>query len=151
MSRRKIDGFCGICTIATRASNCSDRLRTNRGQRSAPGMISYRFDIIWQPLHTPSAKLSLRVKNALNSSRAGIEEDGLGPALAGAEHVAELKPPQAAKPSKSFSDARPSIMSLMVTSTAAKPARSKAAAISIWPFTPCSRRMAMRGLAPLPM
>ena len=37
----------------------------------------------------------------------------------------------------------------MWTSTASKPARSKAAAISICPLTPCSRRMATRGRAPL--
>ena len=38
----------------------------------------------------------------------------------------------------------------MCTSTASKPARSNAAAISTWPLTPCSRRMATRGLAPVP-
>src|SRR3989338_11127206 len=37
------------------------------------------------------------------------------------------------------------MMSLMCTSTALNPARSNAAAISTWPFTPCSRRMAMLG------
>ena len=37
----------------------------------------------------------------------------------------------------------------MCTSTASKPARSKAAAISICPLTPCSRRIATRGRAPL--
>ena len=42
-------------------------------------------------------------------------------------------------------------MSLMCTSTAAKPARSKAAAISTWPLTPCSRRIAIRGRAPVAM
>src|SRR5438105_5010296 len=36
----------------------------------------------------------------------------------------------------------------MWTSTASKPARSNATAISTCPFTPCSRRMAMRGRAP---
>ena len=36
----------------------------------------------------------------------------------------------------------------MCTSTASKPARSNAAAISTWPFTPCSRRIATRGRAP---
>ena len=35
----------------------------------------------------------------------------------------------------------------MCTSTDSKPARSNAAAISTWPFTPCSRRMATRGRA----
>ena len=39
-------------------------------------------------------------------------------------------------------------MSLMCTSTASKPARSKAAAISTWPLTPCSRSIATRGRAP---
>ena len=36
----------------------------------------------------------------------------------------------------------------MCTSTASKPARSNAAAISTWPLTPCSRRIATRGRAP---
>ena len=35
----------------------------------------------------------------------------------------------------------------MCTSTAVKPARSKAAAISTWPLTPCSRRTATPGRA----
>jgi hypothetical protein len=52
-------------------------------------MISFSADIIWQPLHTPSEKVSARAKKASNSSRArGVEQDALGPALAGAEHVA---------------------------------------------------------------
>ena len=75
-------------TIATRASNCSERLRTKCGQFSVPGISSCRLLIIWQPLHTPRAKLSLRSKNARNRPRAGIEQNRLGPALASAEHVA---------------------------------------------------------------
>ncbi|MNE31379.1 hypothetical protein D3C76_988370 [compost metagenome] len=39
----------------------------------------------------------------------------------------------------------------MCTSMAAKPARSKAAAISTWPLTPCSRRMATCGRTPFLM
>ena len=39
----------------------------------------------------------------------------------------------------------------MCTSNASKPARSNAAAISIWPLTPCSRRIATRGRAPFAM
>ena len=39
----------------------------------------------------------------------------------------------------------------MCTSTASKPARSNAAAISTWPLTPCSRRIATRGRAPVLM
>jgi len=37
----------------------------------------------------------------------------------------------------------------MGTSTVSKPARSNAAAISIWPLTPCSRSTASRGRAPV--
>ena len=47
--------------------------------------------------------------------------------------------------------ARPSMRSVMWTSTASKPARVNAAAISIWPLTPCSRRIATRGRAPRAM
>ena len=61
------------------------------------------------------------------------------------------KPPQATSPRNSSSARRPSRMSDMCTSTAAKPARMKAAAISTWLFTPCSRRIATRGLAPVAM
>ena len=43
---------------------------------------------------------------------------------------------------------RPASRSVMCTSTASNPARSKAAAISTCPLTPCSRRMATRGRAP---
>ncbi|MNO82926.1 hypothetical protein D3C76_742120 [compost metagenome] len=39
----------------------------------------------------------------------------------------------------------------MCTSMAAKPARSKAAAISTWPLTPCSRRIATCGRTPFLM
>src|SRR5690606_40949725 len=52
------------------SSNCSERLRTKRGHRSVPGISSCRLLIIWQPLHTPRAKLSLRAKKALKLSRA---------------------------------------------------------------------------------
>jgi hypothetical protein len=46
-------------TSTVRASNCSERLRTKRGQNSRRGSVSCRFDIIWQPLHTPRAKAVL--------------------------------------------------------------------------------------------
>ena len=42
-------------------------------------------------------------------------------------------------------------MSLMCTSYASNPARSNAAAISTWPLTPCSRRIATFGRAPVAM
>jgi len=56
-------------TVTSRASNCSERLRRKRGQLAVPGMRSPRRDIIWQPLHTPSAKVSARSKKAANCSR----------------------------------------------------------------------------------
>ena len=36
----------------------------------APGMMGDNAAIIWQPLHTPSANVSVRAKNAAKSSRA---------------------------------------------------------------------------------
>ena len=39
-------------------------------ENMAPGTIERRLLIIWQPLHTPSAKVSSRAKNAVNSPRA---------------------------------------------------------------------------------
>ena len=57
---KKIDGLASTSTRLSRASNCSLRLRVNFGHALAPGMIGDSAAIIWQPLHTPSAKLSLR-------------------------------------------------------------------------------------------
>ena len=69
MPAKNSEGESSISSCETRASNCSERLRTNRGQSAAPGISSCRADSIWQPLQTPSAKLSSRAKNALNMSR----------------------------------------------------------------------------------
>ena len=66
----RTDGLGSISTSDTRASNRSLRLRTKRGQRAAPGMSSFSADSIWQPLQTPSAKVSGGAKNAANASRA---------------------------------------------------------------------------------
>ena len=44
------------------------------------------------------------------------------------------------------SDTLLEMMSVICTSTAENPAQSKAKAISAWPLTPCSRRIATRGL-----
>ena len=70
MPLKNNEGDSKISTMANLASNCSDWLRTKCGQCDAPGINSRRLLIIWQPLHTPKAKLSCRVKNAENSSRA---------------------------------------------------------------------------------
>jgi hypothetical protein len=50
-------------------------------------MIDFRLLIIWQPLHTP-AKVSGAVEKWRTVTPAGVEQDRLGPALAGAQHVA---------------------------------------------------------------
>ena len=88
MPAKKIDGESRISVITKRASNCSTLLRRKAGQCSAPGMMDFRALIIWQPLQTPRAKVSLRLKKAANSSRhAVVHQDGPRPAEAGAEHV----------------------------------------------------------------
>ena len=69
MPSKKIDGERASSTSEKRPSNCSPRLRTKRGQLAAPGTISLSAANIWQPLHTPSEKVSLRSKKRWNSSR----------------------------------------------------------------------------------
>jgi hypothetical protein len=66
MPVKKIDGLSSTSTRLKRASNCSLLLRVNFGQASAPGMIGASAAIIWQPLHTPSAKVSGLAKKAWN-------------------------------------------------------------------------------------
>jgi hypothetical protein len=68
MPASSTDGDGRISTVAYRASNCSLTLRWNRVQWSAPGMIPFSCDTIWQPLHTPSVKVSGRAKNVANMS-----------------------------------------------------------------------------------
>jgi hypothetical protein len=68
MPVKKIDGLSSTSTSDSRASNCSLRLRVNLGQCWAPGMMGASAAIIWQPLHTPSAKVSPRWKKAANAS-----------------------------------------------------------------------------------
>src|SRR6266480_4336126 len=59
----------------------------------------------------------------------GVEQDRARPAAAGAEHVAVGKSAARGK--------------------ALEPRQRGAAGISTWPFTPCSRRIAMRGRTPV--
>jgi len=70
MPRSRIEGLDSTRTSATRASYCSEALRTKRGQCALPGMMSRRPDIIWQPLQTPSVKVSPRAKKPWNCVRA---------------------------------------------------------------------------------
>ena len=69
MPSRNSDGLSTISTRLRRASNCSDLFLRKRGQWFAPGINSLICDSIWQPLHTPSANVSPRSKNAANMSR----------------------------------------------------------------------------------
>ena len=62
MSVKKTLGLASTSTSDKRASNCSLLLRVKRGQACVPGMSGASAAIIWQPLHTPSAKVSGRLK-----------------------------------------------------------------------------------------
>ena len=73
MPAKNTTALSSTSTSDSRASNCSLRLRVNFGQACAPGMIGASAAIIWQPLHTPSAKVSPRSKKAANcSASAGL-------------------------------------------------------------------------------
>ncbi|GKT77878.1 multidrug resistance transport transmembrane protein [Colletotrichum tofieldiae] len=149
MPWRKTDGVAArdssILTMVKRASNCLLAFSTNVGQFSVPGISSLRRVIIWQPLQTPSANVSGRLKKFSNSWRACLcsRMDCAQPTPAPKTSPYE-KPPPAATPTKSASD-RPARTSDMCTSMGSKPAALKAKAISRWLLTPTSRRMATRG------
>ena len=61
-------GDSSTSTIDRRASKRSLWLVVKRGQASAPGMMSASSANIWQPLHTPRPKVSVRPKKPLNCS-----------------------------------------------------------------------------------
>ena len=63
---RNIEFDTSTLTKLNLPSNCSDRLRTKRGHCSAPGINSRNKDTIWQPLQTPSVKVSARSKKSEN-------------------------------------------------------------------------------------
>ena len=66
------------------------RLRVKRGQACGAGDdVGDSAASIWQPLQTPSAKVSARPKKVSNcSASCGLNSDRARPALAGAERVA---------------------------------------------------------------
>ena len=123
MSLRKIDGFCRGPAPSLPALRTAP-VRTNPGQRSAPGDLRCRFGHhLATVAHAKRETVFACEERTELVARAGIEEDGLGPALAGAEHIAEGRVSAGGGEAlESFNDARPLMMSLMVTSTAAKPA-----------------------------
>ena len=111
------DGEDRISTLAKRPSYCSERLRTKRGQFSAPGIRPFRCESIWQPLQTPRVSVSGRAKKAPKAS----ESCGLNrmvraqPAPAPSTSPYE-KPPQATSAWNCARSWRPAIRSLMCTS-----------------------------------
>ena len=120
-----------IRTRLVRASNCSERLRTNRGQCAAPGMIDFRCANIWQPLHTPRLSVSACEEGRERVANACVIQDRLRPATAAAQHVAIRE--SAARDEHleiASSVRRSSSRSDMCTSIGSKPARSNTAAIS---------------------
>ena len=89
----RTDGLGSTRTSATRASYCSETLRTNRGQCDAPGMMSCRFDEHLAAIaDAERERVGPREERGELIARARVEQDGLGPALAGAEHVAVREP-----------------------------------------------------------
>ena len=93
MPSRNIDGDGCSSTSEKRPSNCSPRLRTKRGQASRAGN-----DLLERGEHLAAVADAERegvlpIEESLELlARAGVVEDGLGPALAGAEHVAVGEP-----------------------------------------------------------
>ena len=70
MPASSTDGDFCTSTSEKRASYCSLRFCTKRGQCAVPGMMLFRAANIWQPLQMPKAKESPRAKKRSNSSRA---------------------------------------------------------------------------------
>jgi hypothetical protein len=60
MLAKKSDGESAISTMHTRASKRAEMLRVKRGHSGLPGTSSRSCAIIWQPLQTPSEKVSPR-------------------------------------------------------------------------------------------
>ena len=153
MPSSKTEGERRTSTSAKRASNCSLRFVTKRGQCAVPGMMLFRCRKHLAAIADAEREAVGAREEARNSSRTRrVEQDRLRPALARAQHVAVRE--AAARDERRGSRAGgtgPAIRSVMCTSSAAKPARSNAAAISIWLLTPCSRRIATRGRAPRAM
>ena len=149
----KLTDFAESAPALRALPNCSEKLRTNRGQRSAPGMILVQVrHHLGTVAHAKRETVFACEERAELVARAEIEQDGLGQALASAEHVAERESATGGKTLKSFSDARPSHE---CRSWSRPPRRSrrrrKAAAISSWPVTPCSPQDEAHLPAPLPM
>ena len=89
MPSKNSDGERCTSTITKRASNCSDRLRTKCGQPPRAGnelaQVAHHLAAVAHAQREGVAALEERLELV---ARARVEEDGLRPALARAEHVA---------------------------------------------------------------
>ena len=149
MPCRKIESESATCTNTTRASYCSLKLRRSIGQFCAPGISDLSPDSIWQPLQTPKAKVFVSLKKRWNCcASASLNKIDFAQPWPAPSTSPKENPPQASRPVNSFRLRLPLAKSLMWTSTQSKPAAVNAAAISIWPLTPCSRNIATFGRLP---
>ena len=150
MPAKNSDGERATSTSTSRASNCSRRVAHEaRPVRGAGNDLAQRCSSSGSRC-TRRARTCRRARRTPRTRRAarGLNRiDFAQPSPAPSTSPYE-KPPHATKPLNSASERRPAARSLMCTSYASKPARSNAAAISTWPLTPCSRRIATRGRAP---
>ena len=118
MPAKNSDGDRPISTSARRASNCSERLRTKRGQCARPGndlvQVAHHLAAV---AHAERERVAAREERRELVARARVEQDRLGPALARAEHVAvgEAAARREALEIRRAST-RPARMSLMCTS-----------------------------------
>ena len=68
MPAKKSDGLDGYLACTNLPSNCPSGSSRNEASAVRPEPMPSIALIIWQPLHTPSAKLSSRLKNSTNIS-----------------------------------------------------------------------------------
>ena len=137
----------GPARVAPRTAP-SDCARSGASPRR-PGSAPSRCESIWQPLQTPSAK---RPGSGEEAPEVVAQRDrGRGSTWPSRRRRRARRRRRTRRTRRGRGRSRsndPPSRSLMWTSMHSKPARSKAAAISICPFTPCSRRIAMRGRRP---
>ena len=133
-----------ISTMDPRPSKRSLLLGLHSGQSSAPGISGRRWLGNWRPLHTPKTNVVSRAKNSFKASGVVQERRG-GPPFACTQHVTIRAPTTSGQASEIDKTDVPMRISDLCTSIASKPASVNPQAISIWPLTPCSRRLVTLG------
>jgi hypothetical protein len=145
MPAKNTEGEVRPSTRLRRASNWRDRLWRSAASSRRPEPVLQARPASGSRC-TRRGRTSFRMERRSGTARQGlVEQDRAGPALPGTQHVAKGKPAAGGKALENFPALAAAARSLMWTSTASKPAAMKARAISRWPLTPCSRRMATRG------